>query len=175
MPSRGFNVKVDVFGEQILHRRMVRFEAGLIDASDAFREIITILRSSTVANFASRGVSGGSRWRDLAPSTVARKRRLGLDPRILRATHRLFNSIIGSGSPGGDEHVERIGPVSMRWGSRVPYGIYHGSGQPRSVIPYRPPVKLAETDKREIGKILQRAIVSGHGAVTRAARPKRVA
>jgi phage gpG-like protein len=171
MPSRGFNVKVDVFGEQILHRRMVRFEAGLIDASDAFREIITILRSSTVANFASRGASSGSRWRDLAPSTVARKRRLGLDPRILRATHRLFNSLVKEGS----EHVERIGPVSMRWGSRVPYGIYHGSGQPRSVIPYRPPVKLAETDKREIGKILQRAIVSGHGAVTRAARPKRVA
>jgi phage gpG-like protein len=166
MPSSSFNVKVEVFGEQIVHRRMVRFEAGLIDASDAFREIITLLRASTVANFRTRGVSGGSRWRDLAPATVARKRRLGLDPRILRATHRLYNSFVSDGA----DHVEEVGPVSMRWGSRVPYGIYHGSSQPRRVIPYRPPVKLSEVDKRDIAKILQRAIVGGVGAATRSRR-----
>jgi phage gpG-like protein len=158
-----WNIDVQIFGEQIVRRRLVRFEHGAVDASLALREVVRILRSSTVANFASRGASSGSRWRDLAPSTVARKRRLGLDPRILRATHRLFNSIIGSGSPGGDEHIEEIGPDSLRWGSTVPYGVYHGSSKPRHRIPYRPPVRLSDVDKRKIVKVLQAAIVGVAG------------
>jgi phage gpG-like protein len=168
MPSRGYEVKVSVFGEEILKRRMIRFESGLIDASDALREVVKILRDATAENFATRGVSGGSRWRDLSPAYANRTGRR-VNERILRLSDRLFNSLMGVGEPGAGEHVERIGPTSLRWGSRVPYGVYHGSSRPRRVIPYRPPVRLNADRKREIVKVLQAAIVSGRRSTRRAA------
>jgi phage gpG-like protein len=77
---------VRVFGEAVIRRRFNRFAARAMDMSPAFHQVAGILRDATAENFATRGVSGGSRWRDLAPSTRARKARLGLDPRILRET-----------------------------------------------------------------------------------------
>lgn len=148
-----------VFGETIVRRRFVRFSDRALDASEAFREIAGLLRAATVENFATRGVSGGSRWRDLAPATRARKARLHLDQRILFATHRLYNSLVGTGDPGGSEHVQEIGPQELRWGSSVGYGIFHQSSQPRRVIPYRPPVRLTQVLRRDIVKVLQRALV----------------
>jgi phage gpG-like protein len=167
MPSRGYEVKVSVFGEEILHRRMIRFESTLIDASEALRAVVGVLRDATRENFATRGVSGGSRWRDLNEEYANRTGRR-VNERILRLTDRLYNSLMGSGEPGAGEHVEKIGPTSLRWGSRVPYGVYHGSSRPRRVIPYRPPVRLNSGYKREIVRILQAAIVSGRGAMRRA-------
>lgn len=164
---------IRVFGEQIIRRRFLRLADRLADASPGFRQVAAILRDATAENFATRGVSGGSRWRDLKPETIAAKRRKGQDLRILRATGRLYGSLVGpeastgrarhdiSGAfiPGGRDHVEEIGPDSMRWGSRVPYGVYHQSSAPRRIIPYRPPVRLNERRKREVVKALQRAMV----------------
>lgn len=169
----GWTVEATVFGEQVVRRRFVRFAQRATDASPAFRQVVRILREATIENFATRGVAGGSRWRDLAPATRARKRRLNQDPRILRATGRLYHSLVGvPGStgrsdrtgrfePGVGDHIEQIGPTELKWGSRVPYGVYHQSSAPRRVIPYRPPVRLSERRKREIAKALQRAIVEG--------------
>jgi phage gpG-like protein len=166
---------IRVFGEEIIRRRFLRFARRAEDSSEGFREVVRILRESVVENFATRGVAGGSRWRDLLPATIAAKRRKGLDPRILRATGRLYGSLVGpeastgrarhdlSGAfiPGGRDHIEEIGPTSMRWGSRVPYGVFHQSSAPRRVIPYRPPVSLTDRRKREITKALQRSMVEG--------------
>lgn len=166
-------IRLQVFGEDVLRRRLVRVQHGLVDHSGAFREVIGILRASVVQNFRTRGVSGGSRWRDLQPETVAAKVRKGQDVRILRATGRLYGSLVGSeGStgrarsdvggrfiPGGGDHVEEITPDSLRWGSRVEYGVFHQSSAPRRVIPYRPPVRLQEREKRAIVRALQRGIL----------------
>jgi phage gpG-like protein len=165
-------VEATVFGEDIVRRRFLRFSRAVSDASAAFREIAGILSDSTRQNFESRGVSGGSRWQDLAPATSARKARLGQDPRILRATGRLFASLVGGEAAtgrarglggrftaGAGDHVEEITATSLKWGSRVPYGVYHQSSAPRRVIPYRPPVRLNELQRRSVAKALQRAIV----------------
>jgi hypothetical protein len=167
------DLDVRVFGETVIRRRYLRLAANASDASEGFRDVVRVLREATEENFATRGVSGGSRWRDLKPATIARKRRLGLDLRILRETGRLYGSLIGAQAgtgrarsdiggrfiPGAGDHIEEIGPDSLRWGSRVPYGIYHQSNAPRSRIPYRPPVKLNERRKREAAKALQRAML----------------
>lgn len=166
-------IEARVFGEDIVRRRFLRFARAVEDASGAFREVAGILADSTRENFQTRGAAGGSRWRDLAPSTIRRKARLGLDPRILMATGRLYASLVGSeGSTGAarhfatgrfvggaGDHVEEITPTSLKWGSRVPYGVYHQSSAPRSRIPYRPPVRLNELRRRQVAKALQRAIV----------------
>jgi len=165
-----WEAEVRVFGEAIVRRRFVRFAQRAVDARPAFRQVVGILRDAVADNFRTRGVAGGSRWRDLAPATRARKRRQGHDPRILRATGRLYNSLVGSGVSQSSmgvgvaasvDHIEEISADTLRWGSRVKYGVYHQSSQPRSKIPYRPPVALSQRRKREIAKALQRAIVEG--------------
>jgi phage gpG-like protein len=165
-------VEARVFGEDIVRRRFLRFSRAVSDASAAFAEIAGLLSEATRENFDTRGVSGGSRWQDLAPATVARKARRGLDPRILRATGRLYASLVGGeGSTGrarglggrfisgAGDHIEEITPSSLKWGSSVPYGVFHQSSAPRRVIPYRPPVRLNESQRRSVAKALQRAFV----------------
>lgn len=152
----GFVAELEVFGEVIVRRRMLRLADRIEDASGAFRAVARILERSTRANFASEGASSGPAWRELAPATRARKARLGLDPRILRATGRLYSALVDEGHA---EHVEHAGPHELRWGAAVPYGVYHQSTAPRTKIPYRPPVRLTEVDKRAVVRELQRAIV----------------
>jgi phage gpG-like protein len=167
------DLRVAVFGEDLIRRRFLRLSANARDASEGFQSVVGILRAAVAENFRTRGESGGSRWRDLKPETVRRKRALGLDIRILRATGRLYGSLVGPEAatgrarsdvggrfiPGASDHVEEVGPDRLRWGSTVPYGVYHQSTAPRRVIPYRPPVSLTERNKREITKALQRAMV----------------
>lgn len=155
--SGGWTVEASVFGERIVARRFVRFARTAVDASDAFRRIAGILRDATEDNFRTRGVAGGSRWRDLSQPYASRTGRR-VDERILRLTDRLYDSLT---SEGHAEHVQDIGPTEMRWGSTVPYGKFHQSSRPRRVIPYRPPVRLSQRRRREIAKELQRAIVEG--------------
>lgn len=150
--------ELEVFGVPIVRRQLLRFAERASDASGAWIGVMGILSRATRENFATRGAYGGSVWRELKPATRARKARLGLDPRILRATGRLYESLV---SETHAEHIRAIGPHEMRWGSTVPYGVYHQSTAPRSVIPYRPPVKLPEVDKRAIVRDLQRSIVGG--------------
>lgn len=165
-------IDVAVFGEKIISRRFVRFADNASDLTNIMRQVAGVLSAATAENFRTRGVSGGSRWRDLKPETIARKRAKGLDPRILFATERLYHSLVGASSvsgarstrtgrfaPGGKDHIEEAGPDSLKWGSTVPYGVYHQSSAPRRVIPYRPPVRLNERVKREIAKTIQRGLV----------------
>jgi phage gpG-like protein len=151
----GWSIEARVFGEEIVNRRLLRFAATTVDASDAFRQIVGILRDATEQNFATRGRSGGSIWRDLS-KPYARRTGRRVSERILRLTDRLYDSLV---DPTHPEHVEEVGPTQMRWGSRVPYGVYHQSSAPRSRIPYRPPVRLSQRRRQEVVKALQRAIV----------------
>lgn len=43
---------------------------------------------------------------------------------------------------------------TMEWGTRVPYGIYHQSDQPRSVMPRRPFLLVTDARLREWQKII---------------------
>lgn len=151
---------VEVFGEKVLRRRLTRFAARLTDSTSAFRAVAGILARSTYENFVTRGAYGGHTWRDLAPAT--KTKRLRANPAdnlaILRVTNRLLGSLILRAHP---EHVEHLGAHELRWGSRVPYGVYHQSTKPRTLIPWRPPVRLPEQDRREIVKSLQRSLVEG--------------
>lgn len=155
MPA-GLQLDIEVFGTQILNRRLLRFAGGVSDASLAFEAVARILSAATARNFATSGASGGHPWRALAPATLARKRRLGLDPRILRATGRLYSSLVDATSP---DHVQQITTESLRWGSTVDYGKYHQSTRPRAKVPYRPPVAFSENAKRNVVRELQRALI----------------
>jgi phage gpG-like protein len=153
---RALDGDIVVFGEPVIRRRLVRFQNKVTHPVDGLARVARILEEGTRQNFATRGASGGSPWRDLAPSTVARKRREGLDPRILRATGRLYASLVGH----GPDHVESISGGQLTWGSRVPYGVFHQSSGPRTRLPYRPPVRLSQRMRRDAVRAMQQALVS---------------
>lgn len=154
-------IDVEVFGETVLRRRLLRMEHGLTDASDAFRAIAGILSRATARNFATRGQSGGHPWPPLKRATIARKRRMGLDTRILRASSRLYDSLVNAQD---SEHIEDVGDDFLRWGSAVDYGVFHQSRRPRTRLPFRPPVALSENAKRSAVRELQRAALGERAA-----------
>lgn len=161
-------VEITVFGEPVLRRTLLRYGRNVTDARPAFRAIARILETATRRNFSTAGQASGPRWASLAPSTKARKRALGLDPRILRATGALFESLVAT-QDGQAGHVEQVGRASLRWGSNVAYGVFHQSRKPRKlnpatgrpILPHRPPVRLNERTKRDAVKELQRHIAGG--------------
>lgn len=152
-------VEVELFGEPLVRRRLLRAAAGVTDAREAFRRIVRILEHAMDRNFSSQGAYGGARWDDLADSTKAAKRRSrdarvrANADRVLVATGRLQDSF-----HGGSDHVQRITEDELLWGSRVPYGVYHQSREPRKVIPHRP-LRLPVVDRRRIVREVQRALL----------------
>jgi phage gpG-like protein len=152
------DVEITVFGEDVVRRRLLRTAGRMVDAREAFLRIARLLRRGAERQFASDGAYGGTPWPPLAASTQAQKARLGLDPRILRATHRLADSLTEQSHP---DHVEEVGADHLRYGSRVPYGVFHQSSAPRTRLPFRPPLRLPEQDKRSAVRELQRAIMEG--------------
>lgn len=143
---------LEVFGEQIVRRDLVRLGERASDMGPALRQVASQLRRAELERFDRQGPG----WARLQEETLRAKVRKGLDPRILRATERMRNSLIGRGS----EHIEEITPVSLRFGTAVPYARFHQTGT--STMPQRRVVELAEPQKRAIVKTVQRWIVTGH-------------
>lgn len=156
-------VEVEIFGEAVVRRRLLRMSASMVDAAPAFVEMAKILEEAVAADFSTQGQAGGVHWPDLAASTVERKERSS-DPRVsanantvLVATGRLR----GSFHEGGEDHTREISEDEMRWGSKVPYGVYHQSTAPRERLPHRP-IQLAVPTRRSLVRVLQ-AQMFGHG------------
>lgn len=166
---RSFDIDIEVFGERVLNRRLVRMADRTEDARPAFLLIALILERAMDQNFKTQGAHGGQRWPDLKPSTVAGKR-ASKDSRVranaekvLMATGLLARSLRSRGRG----HVKRLGKTQMRWGSSVPYGVYHQSTAPRRKLPHRP-LRLAEQDKREAVRALQAHVFGRAQAVAAA-------
>lgn len=149
-------VTIQAFGETVIDRQLTRMAANVAMPIAAWEEVAAILREATERQFDTEGEYASGGWPELADSTVKFKARHGLDPHILRATDALMDSLVDKYDP---QHIERLSPVSLTFGSRVSYGIYHASTQPRSRLPYRPPVALTEADKVAMIKGIQRSLL----------------
>ena len=97
------------------------------------------------------GLTGG--WPPLSAARQEAKARAGLDPRILRATHELMNSLVDRGD---SQHIEEIGPRHLRWGSKVQHGIYHQPDRQGRVV-----FRLPEQDRRSAVREIQRSLFGG--------------
>ena len=149
-----FTLTFDVAGDAQLQRSFSRFTENVKDYSPAFRSIAVEFHKGERQQFDSEGASGSGGWRPLAPSTVEYKLAHGYPPDILVRTGRLRDSLA---KITGDT-IEDIGPLQMRMGSRVPYGIYHQKGA-RGRFPKRPLIQLNEQQKVEWTKMIHRYLV----------------
>jgi hypothetical protein len=144
-------ITIDAFGETELNRTLLRITKAAEDMRPAFNAIHDNFLILEQRQFESEGgYSGG--WAPLAESTVRAKAAAGLDPHILRATDELFKSLT---EKDDENHIFTVTGDTMFIGSKVDYGKYHQSREPRSRLPRRPPVVLPEATKKIWVKFLQ--------------------
>jgi len=124
-------------GSEILFRQAFgNLRQGMMDWTRAFAAIAEdILEPLVEEKFEKEGkVSGLLSWQDLAPSTREHRK----DTTLLYVTGALSKSF----RKGGAKHVEEIGPQKLRWGSDVPYAMFHqtgtGKGYQRGRVPVGP-------------------------------------
>lgn len=152
-----FTLSIVADGETIVERRLLRFADNIEHPQAALEVVGDVLREATEKQFDSEGGYASGGWKELAQSTIDRKARLGQDPHILRATDRLMESLTRKFD---SDHIEQISGETLTFGSSVSYGLFHQSSQPRTKIPFRPPVAITEEDKRTMVKRVQQALLA---------------
>lgn len=151
-------LEIHVVGDEIIRRELMRFSGRMAAPEPGLELVADAMEDATMEQFESEGARSGEPWQRLSPSTVAAKAEQGLDPAILQATRRMVNSLT-LGARG--EHIRQIGPGTLRFGTRVPYAIYHQTGTRN--MPRRPPLVFTEVDRRRFVKILQSYIMGAGG------------
>jgi phage gpG-like protein len=104
--------------------------------------------------YSSEGVTGGhGQWAPLTEAYEKAKRRKYGEKPIEQASERLRQSIVEA----GEGHVEDLQPLSMTFGTDVPYAIYQQTGTRK--MPARRLFDFTQEDQRVIQQEIQRQAV----------------
>ena len=108
------------------------------------------------AQFASEGADGGERWQELSPEYAGWKEAHYPGQPIMQRTGSLERSL----TSGNDPNAVKIEAwKTLTLGSKVPYGIYHQSLDPRTKLPRRPLIQLTNAFKTGTMRNLQAYLV----------------
>lgn len=152
-------IELAIEGDVQVSREIRRVGERAIDASPAFRAILSDWIFWETEQFDSEGSTGSGGWAPLKESTIARKERAGLDPRILHATLALEKALTGPGEPSGS--IRHIGPNRLVYGTTLPYAGVHQNPRTTNPLPQRRPVEFREWQREHTVKILQHWILRG--------------
>lgn len=118
-------------GKDVLANFVIsRFDKAIGNWAPAFRFIADdILESIVERQFESEGGAGGTKWQELAPSTLASRSGHGIT-RTSENTFILHHSgqLERSFRKGETDHREDISAKKLVWGSDVPYALFHQTG-----------------------------------------------
>lgn len=120
-------VAISVSGLEPVLARIGGLAERAHDFSPALAIVADLLSKQTDQAFDTRGASLGAAWIPLAAATLqARARRWGyygrVSPRGATTIPLDWSGRLRLGfQPGSPEHVRRITPTSLTWGTRVPY------------------------------------------------------
>jgi hypothetical protein len=155
-------LNIEIFGEQIISRRLMRLGERVIDATPAFAQIAVMFYESEKKQFDSEGEWASGGWVPLKQSTIDEKLRSswfsGTSELILQRTGALKRSLT---EPGAPFSKKLIGPDFVDIKSTVPYGPLLQKGT--SKMPMRKPVELNEPTKMAMVKVLQAWVLGGEG------------
>lgn len=133
----------EIEGEKQLVRRLRGIEAGLKDWSPAFQQTASELKAIFSNDvFQSEGRAISAPWQPLKPSYAAQKARKYPGKGILEATGHMRRSFQSMFKPD----------MAAVWNT-ASYFKYHQSNKPRSRLPRRVMMKLAEEQKQLVVKI----------------------
>ncbi len=145
------NFNIEVLGEQIVSRKLLRFE-GNVDMTKVAKELYASFLETEQGAFDSQGsTTKDGEWEPLSPNTLTEKMRKHQDSRILRATGTLFRSLTSQGAKGA---VFDFDETSVTMGTSIPYAEYHQTGTRH--MPQRKPVDPSEAVRRAWVQIIQR-------------------
>lgn len=142
-------LKVTVSGDTIVARKLLRFADRAMDMSPAWDDVTVQLQKSFERNFASQGPG----WPALAPSTIRSRIAQGYSPGPILTRAGDYRRAATSQLVTHKNPSELLALVP-----EVP-GKFHQHGTGR--MPARP-LRLRETEKREVLKIIQRALIEGY-------------
>ncbi len=148
-------IEFDFYGEKQVKRRIMRPGKYAGHLRPLFNNLADFFMDIEIGQFASDGARGSRPWKPLKPETVRRKERAGLDPRILRATGALYESLTQRGDRDQKLYIMED---FMIFGSKVEYGFFHQNARG---VPRRRPIEFTEKDRRETVKKIQRYILTG--------------
>ncbi|HEX4501096.1 MAG TPA: hypothetical protein VH187_08045 [Scandinavium sp.] len=155
-PATHVQVEVEVFGDKQISRHLLRFGERAVRATPLWNSLYRDLQNIEKVQFLTEGGHGSGGWAELAPSTVADKEKRNMSPWILRASEILFNSLTGRNALG---QIKEIGPDFMRFGSDIPYGVYHQRGTVH--MPMRKVIDITGPERVAIVKKIQMFLVRG--------------
>ncbi|RIJ76611.1 hypothetical protein D1871_11095 [Nakamurella silvestris] len=141
---------INVGGEQVIDRTLLRFVERLESAQPAFERIGDQFAQAEMANFLTQG--GG--WAPLSPGYAAYKAARFPGRPILVRTGEMRDSL--THRPFG---IDTVGDTRAEFGTADPKAKYHQHGT--SKMPARPPVKVSEGNRNEMAKTLQRYLMTG--------------
>jgi Phage virion morphogenesis family len=98
----------------------------------------------------------GPGWPQLADATRQLKATEGLDRRILRASSRLYDSLV---NPASSDAVKTSTPGTIELGTEVFYARFHQSGTTN--MPRRVVVELSPAQRTEVAAVLRRWVAHG--------------
>lgn len=140
----------EVLGEQQIVRGLTRFIGGVTNLEPAFVDIGQDVREIEDQQFAAEG----NGWAPLTPAYATRKRRRWGDKPILRASDRMYNSIIDQDAEG---NVTVINAMDAAYGTSIFYARFHQTGTDRMAA--RRIFALTEGNKRRIMRTLHRYVI----------------
>lgn len=149
-------VHIEVFGDTQIDRTLLRFGSRAMNAIPLWNSLYQDFLNIEQVQFLTEGSHGSGGWPQLAESTLLEKERRHQPTWILRATEVLFKSLTQRGALG---NIRDIGPGWMRFGSDIPYGIYHQTGTVN--MPMRKPLEFTELERVAVVKKVQRFIIYG--------------
>lgn len=121
-------LNITLRGAKEVKEQLDEIRKRLSDFGPYFKEFVAPeLHSAFDELFEKQGASPTRRWRKLAASTIAQKRRKGWDMRILHRKGRLRAAY--SKTTGDSSMI--LKKKSLVYQNRVPYAIYHEEGTPR--------------------------------------------
>jgi len=149
-----FRLRAEVLGEEVFNRAFNRIDS-LSDLRPLWPEVIREFYLIEAEQFESEGAAGASgKWAALSDVYARYKQRVRPDKPILRFDDDLVQSLTDPEAVGAILRPEADG---LTIGTSVPYATAHQRGTRR--MPARPPISLAETQKRRLQKSIQAGLV----------------
>jgi phage gpG-like protein len=118
---------VEALGIRQVQTKFTRMSEAAIDASPVMETLADTMMAIIATIFESQGRRGGGSWKRDSPEWLARKVRMGLDPRINFAGGDLFASMT---EPGDPNQILNITPQSVSIGSALEYAEVSNENRP---------------------------------------------
>jgi Phage virion morphogenesis family len=156
-------LRVEIAGDTQLRRRLLRIGSNATNLRPVFTAIANDFNEIERTQFDSEGAYASGGWKPLTSATLARKRELHQDPRVLHATLAMERSLTTKSGRGSHRVITKTSmavTTSVRSSKGFPYPAVHQNPQ-RSRLPRRRPVELSPANRKRWVKSLQRFVMTG--------------